>query len=179
MPLSPVMVHLMEEFAVLFLVLFAFYLLRSVIEALFKRPKKAARYVLITPLVSPAERSFLGCLDSVLPPDIRVLVKVRLGDLFSVESSGDRSTTTAARNKIQSKHVDFVLCRSDDLSPLAAIELDDKSHGRSDRRERDEFLNSLFADSPIKLLRIPAQHTYDTRDLARKLSEAMQSPAGS
>jgi very-short-patch-repair endonuclease len=57
---------------------------------------------------------------------------------------------------------------------LAAIELDDKSHDRQDRQDRDRFLNELFAASRIKLLRIKAHKSYDTRELARKITEAIR-----
>jgi len=89
----------------------------------------------------------------------------------------DRTDWRSAFNRIQSKHVDFVLCRSDDLSPLAAIELDDQSHARRDRQERDESLNNLFASSKIKLLRVEVRRNYDTKELARKLNQTLQSPS--
>jgi hypothetical protein len=174
MNLPPATLHLIKEIALIVGLLLALYLLRGLIEALLKPSKKTLKYVLNDTLVSPTERSFLGCLDAVLPTEIRVLTKVRLADIFSVENSNDRVAWRSAFNRIQSKHVDFVLCRSDDLSPLAAIELDDKSHDRQDRQDRDKFLNELFATSRIKLLRVKAQRSYDTDELARRLNEAMQ-----
>ena len=174
MTLQPVMLHLIEEIGAIMVLLLALYLLRCLVEPLFKPSKKAINYVLNATLVTAAERSFLGCLDSVLPPEIRVFAKVRLADIFSVENNTDRGDWRSAFNRIQSKHVDFILCRSDDLSPLAAIELDDKSHARRDRQERDEFLDELFATSKIRLLRVNAQRNYDTRELARKLNEVFQ-----
>jgi len=172
------MLHLIEEVAAIAVLLLALYLLRCLVESFFKPSKKVINYVLNATLVTAAERSFLGRLDSVLPPDIRVFTKVRLADIFSVENTKDRVGWRSAFNRIQSKHVDFILCRSDDLSPLAAIELDDKSHARSDRQERDEFLDDLFAKSEIRLLRIKAQRSYDTSELAQKLNEALQVKGG-
>lgn len=168
MTLSPVIWHLIEAIAVL---LITFYLLRRLIEPLFKPSAKAISYILNDALVTPAERSFLGCLDSVLPPEIRVFAKVRLADIFSVEDNQGRASWRSAFNRIQSKHVDFILCRSDDLSPLAAIELDDKSHDRNNRQERDKFLDELFDGSQIRLFRIKVQGSYNVRELALMLTE--------
>ncbi|MCE0498783.1 MAG: DUF2726 domain-containing protein [Methylacidiphilales bacterium] len=174
MDLPPSMILLLELGAILIAVLGALWLFRWLLESRFKPSSKGIKYTLKSSLVTDAERSFLGCLDSVLPPEIRVFAKVRLADLFSVERSSNRTGWRAAFNRIQSKHVDFLLCKSDDLSPLVAIELDDKTHAANDRQERDRFLNDLFANSRIKLLRIPAQKSYDPGELAQRLNEAFQ-----
>jgi hypothetical protein len=166
MNLHPQFLHLFE-FVVVFGVLISLF-------TLLRRKRRTIGYLLNVSLVSPAERSFLGCLESVLTPDTRILIKVRLADLFSVENTDDHSAWQTAFNRIQSKHVDFLLCRSTDLSPVLAIELDDKSHSRGERQERDHFLDALFSNSGIHLLRVPARRTYDARDLARKLDTAVK-----
>ena len=43
----------------------------------------------------------------------------------------------AWRNRIHAKHIDFVLCDPGNLQPILCIELDDPSHNRPDRIERD------------------------------------------
>jgi len=174
MTLQPEILPLIEVLATILGVLVALWLIRVLLESLLKPSPKAINYVLRASLVTEGERSFLGCLDSVLPPEVRVFAKVRLADIFSAENSSDRAGWQSAFNRIQSKHVDFLLCRSDDLSFLAAIELDDKSHAKTDRQERDKFLDCLFANSRIKLLRIRAQKSYNTSELARKLDEVIQ-----
>lgn len=137
-------------------------------------PKLLLGYTLRNSLVSPAEKAFLSTLDSVLPVEIRIFAKVRLADIFLVERSINRSAWQTAFNRIDRKHVDFLLCRADDLAPLLAIELDDSSHERKDRQERDEFVNELFASTKIKLLRFPVQHSYDLEVLVQRLNEGMQ-----
>jgi len=144
------------------------------LQCLIKPRKVAQPYILNPSLFTPAERSFLGCLDSVLSPDVRVFAKVRLADLFDVEKTPDRSAWQSAFNKINSKHVDFILCRVSDLCPLLAIELDDKTHGREDRQKRDIFLNEIFAASNLPLIRFPVQKIYRTEDIAKRLNEAMR-----
>jgi hypothetical protein len=168
------LVHLLVGGLVLVAVLFGLGLLARAIKARLKPSQQESSYALNASLVTPAERSFLGSLDAVLSPEIRVFAKVRLADIFSVKGTRDRAAWKSAFNRIQSKHVDFILCRADDLSILLAIELDDKSHGRSDRQARDVFLDGVFATSPIRLIRVEAKRTYNIPDLSQTLSDAMR-----
>jgi hypothetical protein len=57
-------------------------------------------------------------------------------------------------NKIDRKHVDFVLCNPETLRPLAGIELDDKSHERADRRQRDSFVEGVFEAAGLAFARL-------------------------
>ena len=63
-------------------------------------------------------------------------------------------------NKIRSKSIDFVIT-TNELQPIICIELDDYSHKRIDRIERDIFVNHLFNDLEIKLLRINVNKIYN------------------
>jgi len=109
-----------------------------------------------------------------LPPNFRVFAKVRLADIYNVQKTPDRSAWQSAQNKISGKHVDFLLCRVTDLSPVLAIELDDATHEREDRRKRDLFLDEIFAASNLPLLRFKVQKAYRTEDIVRRLNEAMK-----
>ena len=53
------------------------------------------------------------------------------------------------------------------------IELDDYTHKREKRIKRDEFLNKLFNDLEIKLLRIPVQNYYNLEELKKKIEESL------
>jgi hypothetical protein len=67
-----------------------------------------------------------------------VFAKVRLADLLYLPKG--TQGRQAAFNRIQSKHVDFLLCSKDAVRPLLAIELDDSSHGEQSRITRDVLL---------------------------------------
>lgn len=97
--------------------------------------------------LTPAERLFFLQLRSAAPASWFVFAQVRIADLVI-----PRSRAYADFNKIAQKHVDFVLVDAD-FRVLAAVELDDFSHSRSDRIERDIFVNSAFASASIPLLR--------------------------
>lgn len=138
---------------------------------------KAGVYYLRKSLFTPAERSFLGVLEPLLPPGVRVFGKVRLEDILGVKAGLERGERQAARNRINRKHVDFLLVRSNDLAPVAGIELDDSSHEEEDRQQRDDFVDSAFASAGLPLLHFPAQKAYNPADLRAKITAALSAPA--
>lgn len=72
-------------------------------------------------------------------------------------------------NKINAKHIDFVLCDLQNVRPVLAIELDDSSHNKPDRIQRDEFVNKVFADAKFPLLRVPVQRSCEKGTLVEKI----------
>lgn len=75
-------------------------------------------------------------------------------------------------NKIASKTIDFVICE-ENLKIKLCIELDDYTHNREKRKQRDEFINNLFKDTNIKILRIKVQNYYDKEELKNKIKEGI------
>lgn len=73
-------------------------------------------------------------------------------------------------NKIRSKTIDFVITQ-ENCKILMCIELDDITHQRKNRIERDNFINKLFKDLEIKLIRIPVQNFYNMEQLEAKIKE--------
>ena len=114
--------------------------------------------------LSPAEHSFFMVLKSIVSDTALISIKVGLGDLFYARAS-DPSKFRIYTNKIDRKHVDFLLCDPRTVHPIAGIELDDKSHQRSDRQARDEFVEHVFAAAKLPLIRVPAKHSYSTTEL--------------
>ncbi|MBR3404955.1 MAG: DUF2726 domain-containing protein, partial [Firmicutes bacterium] len=57
-------------------------------------------------------------------------------------------------NRIKAKHTDFILVEPETLEVLAVVELDDPSHEREDRIERDEFVDHVYEAAGIPLLHI-------------------------
>jgi hypothetical protein len=119
--------------------------------------------------LSAAELNFYRVLIHTLGNQATVFTKVGLSDIFYVESK-DRSEHQTFFNKIDRKHVDFLLCDADTLEPICGIELDDKSHQRKDRQERDRFVNAVFEISELPLIHIPVSQSYVTSKLHKMLS---------
>ncbi|WP_145143028.1 DUF2726 domain-containing protein [Pseudomonas duriflava] len=131
-------------------------------------------YVLNEALFTPAERNFLRVLDSAVDDDYRVFGKVRIADVASVTDMRDQKRWYRAFNKISAKHFDYVLCDPEDLSFVAVIELDDKSHERADRQERDVFVEGVCKAINLPLIRIPARATYSTTEVRSEILDALR-----
>ena len=86
--------------------------------------------------------------------------------LYSLISSKDISYF----NKIRSKTIDFVIT---DINGkiVTCIELDDPSHVKDNRQERDNFIDELFKQLDISLIRIPVQGYYDMQEIENKIKE--------
>jgi Protein of unknown function (DUF2726)/Topoisomerase DNA binding C4 zinc finger len=122
-------------------------------------------------LFSPAERSFFGVLQQALGNSYAVFGKVRLGDVVQPVKGLGKGLSQTARNKVNLKHIDFVICRADDLSLIATVELDDGSHQRKDRSERDAFVDQALKSAGIPLVRFAAKKGYELAEVKAKLAE--------
>jgi very-short-patch-repair endonuclease len=121
-------------------------------------------------LFSRAERSFYGVLNQAIGTDYLIFAKVRLADLLFLP----RSTESRQRhqNRVNAKHVDFVLCDRDQVQPLLVIELDDSSHQRSDRQKRDKFVNRALAAASLPIMHVTVQQAYNPEGI-RKVIDSM------
>ena len=128
--------------------------------------------------LSPAEHSFFMVLKSVVGDSALISVQVGLVDLFYARSS-DASKYRIYTDKIDRKHVDFLLCDPKTVRPIVGIELDDKSHQRSDRQARDEFIENVFRAAKLPLVGIPVKHSYSVTELQALLKPylAIDKPA--
>ena len=124
--------------------------------------------------LSPAEHSFYLVLKNIVSGQVDICTKVSLSDLFYV-SSKDPSKFRTYTNKIDRKHVDFLLCDPNTLKPIVGIELDDKSHQKKDRRERDEFVEKVYEAAHLPLVRFPVRHSYAPAELTTVLQPYMAS----
>jgi len=121
-------------------------------------------YHLRDDFLSRAELSFYLVLKQAVSDKVLICTKVDLGDLFYVKSN-DPSKYRTYTNKIDRKHVDYLLCDLKTVRPLLGIELDDKSHQKSDRQVRDEFVEKVFTAAKLPLVRIPVHRSYSTSEL--------------
>lgn len=77
-------------------------------------------------------------------------------------------------NKIKSKSIDFVLVRQEDCKINICIELDDKTHNYKKRIERDKFINKLFNDLNIPLLRIKSRASYNKYEIKKMILQTIK-----
>jgi hypothetical protein len=122
-------------------------------------------------LFTPAERVFLAVLETALGNQFRVLGKVRLADVIKVKPGLDGGARQQAFNRIQSKHLDFVVCNPQDLSVQFVVELDDSSHQKAKRQARDEFLDQALAAADVPVFHFPVKRTYSAQEIQSALFE--------
>ena len=122
-------------------------------------------------LFTPAERSFLAVLEQATGEQFCVFGKVRLADVIKVKSGLSGSARQQAFNRIQSKHLDFVVCDPNDLSVQFVVELDDSSHQQSHRQARDEFLDKALAAAGVPVYHFPVKRMYSVQDIRGAIFE--------
>ncbi|MGD8275698.1 MAG: DUF2726 domain-containing protein [Thiohalocapsa sp.] len=125
------------------------------------------RYVRQQSLFTQAEQKFRATLEKAVDGRCAVYAKVRMCDLITPAGTAGRRGWWRAFRRISSKHVDFVLAEPDG-GLLLAIELDDASHERADRRARDRMVDRAFAQAGLPLLRVPMRRLRDVRWLRRE-----------
>lgn len=119
-------------------------------------------------LLSKGERAFYEALCmAVDAKGHRIFCKVRLADLLYMPKGVNKRQSH--QNRVQSKHVDFVICSAQELRPLLVIELDDRSHEREDRRQRDAFVDRALAAAGLPVWHVPAAAGYRVEELAERL----------
>jgi hypothetical protein len=101
-----------------------------------------------------------------------IFSKVRLGDLIWI--ANEPTDRKLYNNQIQCKHIDFVLCNKSTLEPVLALELDDSSHDKYDRRESDQIKNHVCAEANLPLLRVKVVYTYDSAMIAEEIRSRIQ-----
>ena len=120
-------------------------------------------------LLTPAELKFLGVLDQVVGTHYRIMAQVRLADVIKVKGNLDKSARSSAFNRIKAKHLDFVACDPSDMTVKFAIELDDSSHNRPNRRARDAFLEEAMKSAGVPLYRFAVKREYDPQEVHQVL----------
>src|SRR5437667_12010546 len=114
---------------------------------------------------SAAERSFYEILRR-LTPEHTVFAKVRLADVVYVKGTISRQEHL---NRIDRKHLDFVVCDKN-LAPVVAIELDDAYYDHTNRSSRDEFVEQVLAAAALPIIRMPAPRPYVMDQIQKFLS---------
>ncbi|CAH2031685.1 DUF2726 domain-containing protein [Trichlorobacter ammonificans] len=157
---------------VLVLILFAGLLL--ILKTVRSSDDEQQCYVSRSILFTAAERSFLGVLEQALDGSpYRAFGKVNLADMVRPAPGLSPRERAIAKNRIDRKHVDFVICTRADLAIVGVVELDDRSHEREDRIARDALVDRVLAQAGIPVLHVPAKLRYALQELREHLTELL------
>ena len=122
-------------------------------------------------LMTDRERALFQRLREALPGYV-VLAQVQVIQLLAFER-GRR--TQGLFNRICQLSVDFVILRPD-TSIVAAIELDDATHERADRREADARKTHALQSAGIQLVRWNAKALPDVSTIATAFASPQRLP---
>jgi len=114
-----------------------------------------------------AELKFYHALKSVTQNRYQIAPKVRLGDIITCD---EVNWHKGYGPKISAKHIDFVLYDEKTSEILCCIELDDSSHNRLERQERDKFVNKALQVADVPLIRIPVSKGYDLALIEKEIA---------
>ncbi len=115
------------------------------------------------PLLTAWERRALLSIRAQLPAGFYVCPQVRLADMLRITSTDGMGRHTAL-NKVASKSVDFAVIGLTSGDVVLVVELDDRSHDRPERRERDAFVNAVLQHSGIPVRRFRPDMPIHVRD---------------
>lgn len=145
----------MELTVIIGLIVFAIILL-SVIRSHSTHRRKVFQnniyaYTAKSSVMTRTESEFFIKLDHAVKERYYVFPQVHLSSLLDHKVKGQE--WKYAFSHINGKSVDYVLCDRVTLEPTYAIELDDYTHDRKDRRQRDIEVERIFDGVNIPLIR--------------------------
>jgi len=117
-------------------------------------------------LMSKPEQILYYRLTEALPEYI-ILAQVQLSRVLGVKKG---HAFNEWNNRINRMSLDFVICRKD-ASIVAAIELDDKSHEREERRTADAKKDKALKSANIPILRWKNQELPNHETIRKKIND--------
>lgn len=150
----------------------ALAVLKAVVERGEEREKPKYRYTRKQFFLTRAEHECYDALVAAVGDKYHVFAQVHLPTILDNKVKGQ--DWRAALAHINRKSVDFVLCDKAYISPKLAIELDDKSHERPDRQERDREVERILSEAGVPLLRLENKGRFDPQELAQRINEYEQ-----
>ncbi len=107
--------------------------------------KQYLPYRLITPILSQREKTAYYIIKEYCNShNLELFSKIRIADFITPKFTNQNQEFYTWFNKISAKHVDFLIVQQGTFRPLLAIEIDDTTHYRPDRQQRDELINNIY-----------------------------------
>ena len=124
--------------------------------------KREARYKLKESLMTPTEFEYYFVLEQYFGGDYRVLPQINLASV--IDKVGEGFRTELFRN------VDFGIF-DDAFRPILLIEINDGTHNRKDRIERDEKVNLIAKKARIPLVTFWTKDGIDREEIYRAIKK--------
>lgn len=125
-------------------------------------------YELRQTLMTSNERIFFEKLRRTIGDKYDIYPQVNLDKIFKIKYLGNKFAFNAAKWAIDRRSIDFLITKRESQSPFMGIELDDSTHYREDRVNRDEKVNALFKVNGIELMRVNGVNGISEEELRMK-----------
>ena len=120
-------------------------------------------------LMSRAEHEFFDILVDITKDQYYVFPQIHLSTILDNKVVGQN--WKGAFRHIDEKSVDYVICDKAYIKPLLAIELDDRTHERENRKIRDGEVERILSDANLLLLRFGNGGRFDKEEIRRLVLE--------
>lgn len=151
------------------IVIIVFLVLALVAQSTGTTPTKQynlKRYYKKDSILTQVEKWAYKILIETVPEGYLVAPKVGMKDFVGVKNGKDYYRHFG---HIAQKHIDFLICRKDTLSPVLGIELDDGSHQKADRKKRDIEVSQIYNTIEFNVIHISTKIKED--ELRKSLNE--------
>lgn len=134
--------------------------------------KKAQyRYYAKPYVMTSRENECFKTLNEIFSSKWFVVPQVHLSALLDYRVKGQN--WNAAFRHINGKSVDFVLIGKESYKVICVIELDDSTHSKPDRIERDAEIERMFKEARIPLARIGGFESMTKSEIAKVITDAI------
>lgn len=136
-----------------------------------EQQKQKYQYKLKDSVMTSSELTFFKVLLLSVGNQYNIFPQIHLDAILDHKVIGQ--SWFGAFRHINEKSVDFVLCDKDNGKPIFAIELDDPSHEREDRKERDIEVERILKDVSFPLLRIKDKSNFTSEEISKMVFEIL------
>lgn len=133
--------------------------------------KSQYRYYAKSYIMTSRENECFKILNEIFSSKWFVVPQVHLSVLLDYRVKGQN--LNAAFRHINGKSVDFVLIGKESYKVICAIELDDSTHSKPDRIERDVEIERMFKEAGIPLARISKFESMTKPELAKAITDVI------
>lgn len=133
--------------------------------------KSQYKYYAKSYVMTSRENECFKILNEIFSSKWFVVPQVHLSALLDYRVKGQN--WNAAFRHINGKSVDFVLIGKESYKVICVIELDDSTHSKPDRIERDAEIERMFKEARIPLARISKFESMIKPEIAKVVTDAI------
>ena len=138
-----------------------------------QKPLLKYNYKIKKSVMTIAEENFYKKLASALHDNYVIVPQAHLSMIFDHTVYGQN--WRGAFSVINGKSIDFLIIDRGTFQPLVGIELDDSSHERHDRQERDKIVNAIFKQTNLPLVHFSTGEWNTPDDINQKVLPLLES----